>query len=544
MRSMSQASRTQGTRIIRPTHPMHPDFVEPGPGRLLGSYLTGLAATRPGDLALVDAEHRLSWADLEQRAQASARQLVAHGLRAHDVALVMLPNWWEAAVAMHGFLKVGAVTNPVVPIYRDAELSFILRQARPRALVIPHRFRGFDYVEMFERLLPQLDDPPAVLVVRPEGPLPPGFGVFDASGDGAEVENPTSADDVCMLMYTSGTTSDPKGVLHDHRTLERAVRGMSGHSALDPDETIFMPSPVTHITGFTWVVLAPVLVGTPCVLMDVWDPARAREIIEAEQCRFSIGATPFLQGLLDAYRAAGTGECALHGFICGGADVPADLIRAARRELGMWAGRCYGSSEVPAYVIGGRDQSEHICAETDGIPMLPGSEARLHEAVDGVGELLLRGPQMFLGYLDPALNADSFTADGFFHSGDLGEIGPDGEVTIRGRKKDIILRGGENVSAKQVEDALYRHPKVGAVAVVAMPDPVLVERGCAFVVPAGSPPSLAELTAFLGEQGLAKQKWPERLEIVDELPATASGKVQKFRLREQIRELLAREAAL
>jgi cyclohexanecarboxylate-CoA ligase len=278
--------------------------------------------------------------------------------------------------------------------------------------------------------------------------------------------------------------------------------------------------------------------------MDHWDPLRAREIIEAESCRFSIGATPFLQGLLDAYTTAGVENCSLTGFICGGADVPADLIRDARRVLGIWAARAYGSSEVPCHVMGGPALDEQTCAETDGVPLAEGSDARLHEAVNGVGEILLRAPQMFLGYLDPDLNADAFSADGFFYSGDLGEIGPRGEITIRGRQKDIIVRGGENISAKQVEDALYRHPSVRAVAVVAMPDPVLVERGCAFVVPDGAPPTLATLAGLLEQTGLAKPKWPERLVIVDELPMTASGKVQKFKLRERIRETLEREAAL
>jgi cyclohexanecarboxylate-CoA ligase len=187
---------------------------------------------------------------------------------------------------------------------------------------------------------------------------------------------------------------------------------------------------------------------------------------------------------------------------------------------------------------------ERICAETDGSPITADCEARLDEAVDGVGELLLRGPQMFLGYLDASLNEEAFAEDGFFRSGDLARIGPQGEVTIVGRKKDVILRGGENISAKQVEDALYRHPSVREIAVVAMPDPVLVERVCAFVVPAGdAPPTLAQLTAHLEAEGLAKQKWPERLEIATELPMTPSGKIQKFKLRQQVREQMEREAA-
>ena len=530
--------------MIRPTRSLPEDYVAAGHYRdaLLGSYLADSAAARPDELCLVDEQFRFSWSEIDAAASASARQLRAHGAGPHDVVTVILPNWWEAVVSMQAVLKLGGVTNPVVPIYRDAEMRFILRQAGSRAVVTPHRFRGFDYVEMFARLAAEMDDPPAFLVVRPEESLPDGFVEFDASGrSGGPLENPASPGDIALLFYTSGTTADPKGVLHTHQTIDFILRTMAEGWGLSAEDGTFMPSPVGHITGYFFAVLVPSLLGAPCVLMDVWDPERARQLIETEKSRFSVGATPFLQGLLDAYATAGGSQSSLAVYCCGGADVPPDLIKSARRELGLWAMRAYGSSEVPVYCTGGPGLDERICAETDGVPV-PGAEARLEGASGGVGELLLRAPQMFVGYLDSELNAESFTGDGFFHSGDLGEIGPDGEVVIRGRKKDIIIRGGENVSAKQVEDALYRHPAVGEVAIVAMPDPVMGEKGCAFVVPAAADaPTLPQLTAFLGQEGLAKQKWPERLEIVPELPLTASGKIQKFKLRDRIREILAAE---
>ena len=531
--------------MIRPTHPTWPGFLERGlyTQRPLGSFLADTVAARPDELGIVDAEHRLCWRQIDLRSDTCARQLRALGVGAHDAVTVLLPNWWEAIVSMQALLKLGAVTNPVVPIYRDAELHFILDQAGPRAVVTPHRFRGFDYVAMFERILPKLDDPPAVLVVRPEGPLPDGFRVFEADEEpGDRIRAASDPAEICLLLYTSGTTADPKGVLHSHQTLDYSLRAIVERWDIRSGEPSFMPSPVSHITGFLMAVLAPPLLGAPCVLMDVWDPERARQLIEAERCRFTVGATPFLQGLLDAYAAAGDASCALRGFGCGGADVPPDIIRTAREKLVEMACRSYGSSEVPAYCLGGPGMGERINAETDGVPACANAEARLLESEDGGGELLLRAPQMCLGYLDASLNEEAFTEDGFFRTGDLARLGPRGEVTITGRKKDIILRGGENISAKQVEDALYGHPKVRDVAIVAMPDPVLVERACAFVVPAGDPPTLAQLTQLLDELGLAKPKWPERLEIVDELPVTPSGKVQKFKLRERVRELLAREA--
>jgi cyclohexanecarboxylate-CoA ligase len=532
--------------MIRPTRSIHPDFLAKDvfTRRPLGAALTDVAVAMPDGLALVEGSRRIHWRELDQRSNACARQLRSLGIGANDVVTVILPSCWEAVVAMHALLKLGAVNNPVVPIYRDAELRFILRQAGPRAVVTPHRFRGWDYVEMFERLTAEMDHPPAMLVVRPEGRLPRGFFEFEAPADAGEtVESASDPSEVCLLLYTSGTTADPKGVLHNHQTLDYAARAIAERCDIRPGETIFMPSPVGHITGYLLAVLLPSMLGSPCVLMDVWNPERAREIIEAERCRFAAAATPFLKGLLDAYGAAGDASSALRSFCCGGADVPPGLIRAARERLAETTSRAYGSSELPAYCMGGPGFDERICAETDGVPITADCEARLDGAIDGVGELLIRGPQMFLGYLDGSLNQDAFTEDGFFRSGDLARIGAQGEVTIVGRKKDVILRGGENISAKQVEDALYRHPSVREVAIVAMPDPVLVERVCAFVVPAGSAaPTLAQLAAHLEAEGLAKQKWPERLEISTELPMTPSGKIQKFKLRQLIREQIEREA--
>jgi cyclohexanecarboxylate-CoA ligase len=410
-------------------------------------------------------------------------------------------------------------------------------------VVVPHVFRGFDHLAMQQQLSRELPEPPIVIVVRPQFDLPDGAIAFDTLAAAPDQLPSSSVDDICLLLYTSGTTADPKGVLHSHRTIAYEVDSIIELCRLGADDHIFMPSPVTHITGYLYALVMPAVTGAAVVLQDVWEPAIAADLIERHECRFSVGATPFLHGLVEEY-VRRSSRSALTTFLCGGADVPPPLVRQGARQFDAHVTRVYGSSEFPTATCGRIGDGFEITAETDGVPIGP-VECRLDTAMsDGVGELLLRGPDLFLGYLDGALNADAFTPDGFFRTGDLATIGPDGAVTIRGRQKDIILRGGENISAKEIEDVLFEHPDVSEIAVVAMPDPVMVERSCAFVVPqGGATVTLRSLSTFLDEHRLARQKYPERVEIVTELPKTASGKVQKFVLRDVIAKKLAAEDA-
>jgi cyclohexanecarboxylate-CoA ligase len=485
-------------------------------------------------VAIVEGAKRLTYAELGERAETMAAGLAALGVGAGDVVTMQLPNWWESSVVYQALCRLGGVVNPVVAIYRQRELRFIIDQAKPRAIVIPHRFRGFDYVAMFDGLLDGLDDRPAVLVVRAEGELPDGFVAADALPDGTTSE-PSGADpdDICLLLYTSGTTADPKGVLHSHNTLVYEVASIIDICAVKRTDTVFMPSPVTHITGFLFGLLMPPMLGMKAVFLDVWDPATAVDLVERELCRFTMGATPFLHGMVDEHVRRGH-PSALEIFMCGGADVPPPLVRRAHEVLDAHVARIYGSSEFPTFCCGRPGDDLHVCADTDGMPLGP-VECRLDHEVDGVGELLVKGPELFAGYLDADLNQAAFSTDGYFRTGDLASVDGQGAVTIRGRQKDIIVRGGENISAKEVEDILYAHPLVREVAVVAMPDPVMVERVCAFVVPAdGAEVTLAGLASFLDGVGLARQKYPEHLQLIAELPTTASGKVQKYLLRQKL----------
>ena len=468
--------------------------------------------------------------------------LGALGVARHDVVTIDLPNWWESLVAVHATLRLGAVANPVIPIYREREVGFILRQARPKVVVVPHRFRGVDYVEMVRELLGPSDRSTRVVVARPEGSLPDGYITFEAlleaGAAGLEASmDEAEPDDIALLMYTSGTTADPKGVLHNHRTLGYENTSIIDLFRLGATDTAFTASPVTHITGFLYGVLLPPVLGVPSVLLDIWDPDAALSLIEAEGCRFTVAATPFLRGLTEAYNRRQS-PCALRAFLCGGADVPPELVYRAREVLGTTVVRVYGSSEFPTFSCAGPDDPPELGAETDGSPIGP-VELQLDDVDStGTGELLVKGPELFLGYLDASLNSAAFTDDGFFRTGDLARVDDRGAVTIQGRKKDIIIRNGENLSAKEIEDLLHEHPAVQDVAVVAMPDAVTGEKVCAFVVAgAGAQITLEELCDHLKGRRVARQKLPEWLEVVDALPTTASGKVQKFVLRDRARQI-------
>lgn len=500
--------------------------------------LENCARDTPSRTAIVDGSDgaRWSYAELTEMVRSLAGTLVELGVSAGDVVTMQLPNWWESVVVFHAVARVGAVLNPVVPIYRAHEMGFILGQAKPKVMFVPEMFRGFDHLGMAVDLV--LQKPPVIVAVRSTGHLPAGVYAFNdlLSADHIHAEPALDATAIALLLYTSGTTADPKGVLHSHQTLGYEVQSLVDLFSLGPDDTVFMPSPVTHITGLLFGLLMPVVTGCAVVLQDVWEPERAVDLIEAEGCRFIMGATPFLHGIVEEYGRRGHSS-ALRVFLCGGADVPSALVRRASEVLGSHVARVYGSSEFPTVCCGRRTDSMDIRADTDGIPIGP-IRARIQQPADGVGELVVDGPERFLGYLDESLNSEAFTSDGMFRTGDLASISDNGAVVIHGRLKDIILRGGENISVKEVEDLLHEHSAVADVAIVAMPDPVMGERACAFIVPVeGAEPTLRDLTDFLTAQRVATQKWPERMELTPELPVTASGKVQKHVLRGQLRTL-------
>ena len=487
------------------------------------------------DIAVSDGGTTLTWRQFHESSEATARQLTEYGIRRGDVVSVQLPNWWETVVVALAVWRLGAVLNPVTPIYRGAELRTIFNLARPALVLCPGAFGDVDYEAMTRQALVDAGIPGAVATIRPA----PGTGGLIAKGDRPLSELPAlsslSADDVSMLMFTSGTTGQPKGVLHSHRTLLYESWSIIERFALNRPN-VFMPSPLTHITGLLYGVLLPILSKGRVVLLDRWEPSAAVDLIEGEGCTFCVGATPFLSGLVDEY-AQREEVSSLSHFVCGGADVPPSVIVDAQDVMATVAVRAYGLTELPTLTCG-KPSDEMSQRSGDDGALTGSSQARLVDLESGVGDLEARGPEMFLGYLDPAHNEQAFTPDGWFRTGDLASIDGD-RIRIAGRRKDIIVRGGENLSPLEIELLLRELPGVTDVAVVGVADPVLGERACAMIVRDGPPLTLAEIQAFLQGKEIARQKAPEHLLMCDSLPRTASGKVQKFVLRDIARERIA-----
>jgi cyclohexanecarboxylate-CoA ligase len=457
--------------------------------------LSGRASEQPDKIAVVDGERRLTYAQLDDRVERVAAALCASGVGPGDVVSSQLANGVESLTLCFAAGRVGAVHNPIVTIYREREVDFILGQAASSVFV--------DSGE--HEVLRAGQGERAVVPVEPDGPR--------------------------FLLYTSGSTSEPKGVLHSDRTLLAECAAQAEYHRLGGDEVFVMPSPVAHISGLLYGVLLPIWLGATSVLMATWDPGDFLELVEVERGTFCGGATPFLQGVVDHPHLDRYDTSSLRLFPCGGADVPPDLIRRAIRRLGVRTGRGYGSTEFPSITsAAGPDEPDDRRAETDG-RAIGRNEVRIRD-----GEIQARGPELFLGYRDSSLDDEAFTGDGWFRTGDLGVLDGDGYLTVTGRLKDLVIRSGEKISARELEELLHDHPKVESVAVVAIPDARTGERACACVVPCAphDAPTLAELTEFLRARQISRRKLPEQLEIVGELPLTASGKVQKHLLRSRI----------
>ena len=470
---------------------------------------------------------------------------LSRGLQPGDVISFQIPNWSQAAVIALAARMCGLVINPVPPIYREAELSYILADCNSKLIFVPGVFRKHDHTAMLEGLrgkLPQLRD---IVTVRSQGEL-----TFDEIMQGEPVDeaalpqvDPAA---VVIAMYTSGTTGKPKGVLHTHLTYGHRVGAMVEAYGMSESDVVFMPSPVTHVTGAIWAFDMPWLAGNVSVLMDVWSPAEGVDIIERTGATVIGGATPFLQQLLDTSQSTPEKLASLRLFFCGGTTVSPELIRRAADTFpDALFYRAYGSTEMLTATLGHTDKKDaRFGAETDGRIVYP-VEMRIVDAVTDEaiaegeeGEILLRGPGLFAGYIHASDNDGSFLPDGFFRMGDLGRQVFGDYLVITGRKMDIIIRSGENISPKEVEDVLFGHPAVAEVAIVAMPSAVTGEKGCAFIIAReGRTIDLPEIQRFLTQAGLAKQKFPEHIVLVDDLPRVPSGKVRKDVLREDAKRI-------
>jgi acyl-CoA synthetase (AMP-forming)/AMP-acid ligase II len=464
--------------------------------------------------------------EIHRRAERVARGLHDLGVAPGDVVAMQVPNWSEGLIAHVAAWACGAVLAPVVPIYGPREMGFILRQSRAKVVIVARHWRGRDCADLL-RDMGELPDLLAVVVIGE--PLPDTVSWDDLeSSAGAVPGFDGSPDDVCLLVYTSGTTADPKGVMHSHNTLLAEIHNPAMLRDSGPSRVHLAAFPSGHIAGVLGA-LRMMLHGTTTVVMDAWDPAAAARLVERHQVTSSVGAPIHLTGLLEAAAANGNDTSTLAEYMTGAANVPPSLIEVAGRA-GIAAYRCYGSSEHPTVSTSLPEDPAVKRATTDGRIIL-GSEVRLLDD----GEIVCRGPEQFLGYLDPELNDGLYVDGDWMRTGDVGRFDDDGFLTITDRKKDIIVRGGENISSKEVEDVLLTHPAVAEVAAVGTPDDRYGERVCVFVVlRGGAALTLGDVQAHFAAAGLARQKTPERLELLDALPRTAAGKVQKFELRAMV----------
>ena len=498
----------------------------------LADSLGDAARDTPGRVVVVDGECRLDCGALHTQATTLALALTAR-MPAGSVVSFMLPNWHEAAVIYLAATLAGMVANPILPTLRDHELLFILDDVGSRMMFVPSRLGKHDYTSMLSRVSAQLDSPPHIVVVRDdETPFTRFTSLLEPmAGELAAID----ADAVRMILYTSGTTGRPKGVLHSHNSIHALIRQIGDQWLVERGDTFLVPSPIAHIGGSIYAFECPLLLGTTAVLMDRWNRDNAVALMQSERCTHMAGATPFLEQLLAAAQRAGTRLPDLKVFICGGASVSPSLIRSAAAYFDhAVVTRVYGSTEVPVTTIGATAPGdvEHA-ADTDGRAGI--ADIRLvgaDTAEPGGGEIRARGPQMLVGYLHPADESESFDAEGFFRTGDLGRWVDDDYLVVTGRAKDVIVRNGENISPKEVEDILGGHPGIAEVAVVGLPDARTGERACAAIVPTALPgPDVASLRSFLEGRGVATFKVPEQVVILTELPKNDAGKVLKHRIR-------------
>ncbi|MEX3654299.1 AMP-binding protein [Mycolicibacterium fortuitum] len=490
----------------------------------LADALADAARDTPDRALVIDGGITLTAGELQDRATALALQLT-EWMPAGSVVSFMLPNWHEAAIIYLAATLAGMVVNPILPSLRDRELSFILDDAQSRAIFIPAEFGNHDYAAMLTRVCAQLDTPPEVVVLRGE---PGPHREFSALSEAVYRDLPVlDPDDIRMIMYTSGTTGRPKGVLHSHNSIHALIQQLREHWMIDPGDAFLVPSPIAHIGGSIYAFECPLLLGSTAVLMERWNAENGVALMTEHRCTHMAGATPFLEQLLGAAERSGTRLPDLKVFICGGASVPPSLIRRASDYFDRAVvSRVYGSTEVPVTTVGSlAPGSVEHAAETDGRPGI--AEIRLVS-----GEIRARGPQMLLGYLHPEDEIESFDENGFFRTGDLGRWVDGDYLQVTGRAKDLIIRNGENISPKEVEDLLVGQLGIVEAAVVGLPDERTGERACAVLVTAdGQCPDVAAVGQVLAEHGLARFKAPERVEIWDALPKNDAGKVLKHQIR-------------
>jgi len=494
------------------------------------------AHERPAERAVVEigADGRvreLTWAALASESDQVAGALASLGVGNGDTVAFQLPNQINFLTIALATLRLGAVCEPLMPIFRERELSFMLRESAARVLFVRGVFRGRDYAAMAAGLRSQLPALEHVIVV--DGDAPTGEGAPDVPGPGPE--------QIAQLLFTSGTSGEPKGALHRHDALMRAADHHIDHFGLSGDDVIYVPSPLAHQTGFLYGMWIAIRLGAAQVLQEVWDADVGLDAMRRFGVTFVQAATPFLADLTRVADDRGETPERLRTFVATGAAIPRELARRSRQVLDAEVGGAWGTTESCLGCAFAPGDDAELAWGTDGRAL---SGVRLR-VVDDEGRMLAPGEEgnfevhtdcLFVGYLNrPALTAEVVTEDGWYRTGDLARIDRSGYVRITGRVKDVINRGGEKVPVAEIEQLLHAHPAVRDVAIVAMPDERLGERACAFVVGELEFDTMLE---YLDSHRVSKTYWPERLELVPSLPRTPSGKIQKFLLREHARDFV------
>ncbi|EHY8607496.1 medium-chain fatty-acid--CoA ligase [Escherichia coli] len=517
----------------------------------LADYWQQTARAMPDKIAVVD-NHGASYtySALDHAASCLANWMLAKGIESGDRIAFQLPGWCEFTVIYLACLKIGAVSVPLLPSWREAELVWVLNKCQAKMFFAPTLFkqtRPVDLILPLQNQLPQLQQ---IVGVDKLAPATSSLSLSQIIADNTPLTTAitTHGDELAAVLFTSGTEGLPKGVMLTHNNILASERAYCARLNLTWQDVFMMPAPLGHATGFLHGVTAPFLIGARSVLLDIFTPDACLALLEQQRCTCMLGATPFVYDLLNVLEKQPADLPALRFFLCGGTTIPKKVARECQ-QLGIKLLSVYGSTESSPHAVVNLDDPLSRFMHTDGyaaagVEIKVVDDARKTLPPGCEGEEASRGPNVFMGYFDePELTARALDEEGWYYSGDLCRMDEAGYIKITGRKKDIIVRGGENISSREVEDILLQHPKIHDACVVAMPDERLGERSCAYVVLKAPHHSLSleEVVAFFSRKRVAKYKYPEHIVVIEKLPRTASGKIQKFLLRKDIMRRLTQD---
>ncbi|WP_435030891.1 medium-chain fatty-acid--CoA ligase [Escherichia coli] len=517
----------------------------------LADYWQQTARAMPDKIAVVD-NHGASYtySALDHAASCLANWMLAKGIESGDRIAFQLPGWCEFTVIYLACLKIGAVSVPLLPSWREAELVWVLNKCQAKMFFAPTLFkqtRPVDLILPLQNQLPQLQQ---IVGVDKLAPATSSLSLSQIIADNTPLTTAitTHGDELAAVLFTSGTEGLPKGVMLTHNNILASERAYCARLNLTWQDVFMMPAPLGHATGFLHGVTAPFLIGARSVLLDIFTPDACLALLEQQRCTCMLGATPFVYDLLNVLEKQPADLSALRFFLYGGTTIPKKVARECQQR-GIKLLSVYGSTESSPHAVVNLDDPLSRFMHTDGyaaagVEIKVVDDARKTLPPGCEGEEASRGPNVFMGYFDePELTARALDEEGWYYSGDLCRMDEAGYIKITGRKKDIIVRGGENISSREVEDILLQHPKIHDACVVAMPDERLGERSCAYVVLKAPHHSLSleEVVAFFSRKRVAKYKYPEHIVVIEKLPRTASGKIQKFLLRKDIMRRLTQD---